>query len=207
MDERKLYQLLNFILNDAESHELDVIRAALRKREGKGLAGDSPDFGKNIRRMAREMGEKVSGQIGASEEQIRKTVRSFVRDMIRREAPELREAQVDELIDQWVPDPRSPRPEAGGKGAGTAGRSLPPDVLLTMIRQFTAYSTGKMSIAEEAELSGTMADWQKRYWMRFSSVVRRLVSLYVKGITSERDFWDGVYDELGLDANGSPSDA
>lgn len=41
VDERKLYQLLNFILNDAESHELDVIRAALRKREGKGLAGDS----------------------------------------------------------------------------------------------------------------------------------------------------------------------
>ena len=226
VDERKLYQIVHFILNEAESHELDLIRAALRKREGKGLAQDSPDFGKNIGRMMQDMARKVSGQIGASEEQIRNTVRGFAKDIIKREAPELREVQVEELLDKWVPDRQRARRKtgeaatdaesrpggppdqtAGRRGAGKTGKALPHDLLLTMVRQFAAYSTGKMTVAEETELSATMLDWQNRYWEQFSGVIRKLVGLYVKGIVTERDFWDGIYDELGLDSTGSPSNA
>ena len=204
MDDRKLYQIIDFILNKAESTELEVIRSALRRREGGDPSDEGTTFGQKIGKMAREMSESVSGQVGVSEGQIRKTIRGFVTDMIRREAPELRDTQVEELLDEWVPNPGTARRR--GEGAkGGSGKTLPPDAMLTMIRQFVAYSTGKMSVDEETELSAAVQGWQNRYWDRFSQVARKLISLYVKGIINERDFWDGIYDEIGLDATGSPS--
>ena len=211
MDERRLYQIVNFILNEADSGELDVIRAALRRREGRGVSQGGEDLGQRVGRMAREMSEQVSGQVGVSQAQIRRTVRGFVKDMINREAPELREAQVDELLDRWVPDPGSGRRSERGAGSGEEGSeeaaagALPQDALLTMIRQFVAFATGQMTESEDAELSRAIPDWQNRYWARFSTVVQKLVDLYVRGIMSERDFWEGVYDELGYEANGSSS--
>ena len=77
--------------------------------------------------------------------------------------------------------------------------------MLTMIRQFVAHGTGKMTVAEETDLSSAVPGWQKRYWERFSQVTRKLISLHIKGIIGEREFWNGIYDELGLDATGSPS--
>jgi hypothetical protein len=199
MDEQKLYNIIDFILNRAENSELEVIRAALRKREGGDPSddGSGATFGQNIGKMASDMAAQVSGQVGASEEQIRNTVRGFVKDMIQREAPELREAQVADLLDEWVPGMggktrRKQPPAAKGKG-------LPSDVLLTMIGHFVAYSTGAMSVAEENSLSKAMPEWHRRYWENFSPVTRKLIKLFIKGITGEKDFWDGIYDELGLD--------
>jgi hypothetical protein len=54
-------------------------------------------------------------------------------------------------------------------------------------------------------LSREVPGWQTRYWKLFSPVSRKLVSLYLKGVIGERDFWNGVYDELGFDATGSSS--
>lgn len=212
MDDRKLYQIVDFILNKAESSELEVIRSALRKREGGDPSEEGVTFGQKIGNMAREMSENVSGQIGVSEDQIRKTIRGFVTDMIRREAPELRDVQVEELLDEWVPDPGKPARKGNrGKDGSTTGGSppggspsgLPTDALLTMIRQFVAYSTGKMTVAEETDLSSAVPNWQNRYWERFSAVTRKLIGLYIKGIIEEREFWNGIYEEIGLDATGS----
>jgi len=204
VDERKLYQIVDFILNSAESSELEVIRSALRRREGGDPSEEETTFGQKIGNMAKEMSEQVSGQIGVSEDQIRKTIRGFVTDMIRREAPELRDAQVEELLDEWVPTPGMRERKTGRPGGG-AENILPSDALLTMIRQFVAYSTGKMTVAEESDLSAAVPSWQNRYWEQFSPVTRKLIGLYVKGVISERDFWNGIYDELGLDATGSSS--
>ena len=134
--------------------------------------------------------------------------------MIKTEAPELRDVQVDQLLNEWVPDPRMPKPgghrrDAPDDSGSSAGRqaegALPSDVLLTMVRQFAAYSTGELTAEEEAELSIEVPDWQNRYWELFSSVIRKLISMYAKGTISDRDFWSGVYDELGIDASGPPS--
>lgn len=198
VDERKLYQIIDFILNHAESHELDVIRAALRRREGGDPVEGGASFGQEIGKMANDMAAKVRDQVGASESQIRDTVRGFVRDMIEREAPELRGAQVDELLDEWVPGP-----ETRARKKSSPGEGIPADVVLTMVRQFIAFSTGAMTVAEENSLKDAMPEWQNRYWSRFSPTMRKLISLFVKGIMSEHDFWAGVYDELGLDASGS----
>ena len=209
LDEKKLYQIIDFILNHAEIHELDVIRAALRKREGGDPSedGSGATFGQNISKMASDMASQVRDQVGVSEEQVRNTVRGFVSDMLSREAPELRASQVEELLDEWVPGiggkPKRRQEAAGGSAEGR----LPSDVLLTMIRQFAAFGTGAMTVAEETSLDKAMQGWQQKYWDRFSSVTHKLITLYVKGVMSERDFWDGVYDELGLDANGAPSES
>jgi hypothetical protein len=215
VDEKRLYHIIDFILNHAESSELEVIRAALRKREGGGPVEDATSFGKNIGKMANDMAAKVSEQVGVSQEQIRNTVRGFVRDMIRREAPELRETQIEELLDEWVPGKggksrrsESPAGDPAGHPAGDPSGDkgkLPADVILTMVRQFAAFGTGSMTVAEENSLNAAMPDWQQRYWARFSQTTRKLITLFVKGVIPESDFWEGIYDELGLDASGAPS--
>ena len=82
MDDRKLYQIVDFILNKAEKPELEVIRSALRKREGGDPSEEGATFGQKIGKMSREMSESVSEQVGVSEDQIRSTIRGFVTDMI-----------------------------------------------------------------------------------------------------------------------------
>ena len=209
MDESKLYRIIDYILNHAQVHELDVIRAALRKREGGDPSedGSGATFGQNIGKMASDMASKVNEQVGVSEEQIRNTVRGFVSDMLAREAPELRESQVQALLDEWVPGTGGkPRRRQEASARSSQGQ-LAPDVLLTMVRQFAAFVTGALTVAEETALDKAMNGWQQKYWDRFSAVTRKLITLYVKGVMSERDFWDGVHDELGLDASGAPSES
>lgn len=205
MDERTLYNIVDIILNQAEPHELEVIRAALRRRESGNISddGSGATLGQNIGRMATDMASKVSQQVGASEESVRNTVRSFVRDMIHREAPELRPEQVEELIDEWVDGKQKRAPKSSADGASAGG--LPADVAITMVRQFLAYTTGSMTVVEEKGLQEAMGEWQKKYWERFSPVTRKLIGLHVKGVISQEDFWNGMYDELGLDANGNPA--
>ena len=56
VDDRKLYQIIDFILNHAESHELDVIRAALRRREGGDPTGGGTTLGQMMRISAGSYG-------------------------------------------------------------------------------------------------------------------------------------------------------
>ena len=89
MDEQRLYRIIDYILNSADSQELDVIRAALRRREehegGQGMRIAPQSLGGNIRNMATDMAAQVSDQIGVNKDQIRKSVRGFVQELIEKE--------------------------------------------------------------------------------------------------------------------------
>ena len=195
MDEVKLYELVDFILNRADSQELDVIRAALRRREspaesrGAGFKPDSP-MGIDIDLMARNAASSVNEQLGTSQKQIRDMVTGFVRDMIQKEAPEISENQLNNLLEEWVPKPGQK------KAAGKAKNPLPSDVYYSMIRQFVSFSTGAMTVSEENALKLEIPDWHSRYWEKFSPGVRRLVSLFLKGALNSDDFWQGISSEL-----------
>lgn len=207
MDEQRLYRIIDFILNQAEPRELDVIRAALRRREedqvGPEMGAGPQSLSGNIGKMAQDMAAQVRDQIGASKDQIRDTVRQFVRELIKKEAPGLDEGQIQGLMDEWVPTggiAANANPQRDAKS-----QSLQPEVLLTMIQQFVSFSTGALTVSEEASLKEAIPDWQRKYWEQFSGTTRKMTTLFLKGVIGESEYWDGVYDELGLTDPPSPS--
>lgn len=236
----RLYDVIAFILNEASEQELEVVRTALKRRiEGggeKGAMGMSPE------RMARSTASSINEQLGMSLEQIRSMVARFAVDIIKKDAPELSEAQVRELLDSWIPGatgtkkatgtgrersegaegkgraktPKSPAPAKGAKakgaeqppqGGGPAkgsarGRSgLAPDVVLTMVTQFLAYSDESMSVTEQVKLNQEIPDWQRRYWEQFSPRIRELLSLHLKGQIDRATCLERVCADLGIDAD------
>jgi hypothetical protein len=129
-----LYDVVDFILNQATENELEVIQAALKRRveggEAKGAAGINPA------RMARLTAAKIKKQVGFSLDQIRQTVRGFVTEIIRKDAPELTDTQVQKLLESLMPGEteestpaagESPSPGAGAGGGVSAEAPPVPD--------------------------------------------------------------------------------
>ena len=128
--------------------------------------------------MAREVSSQIN--IGASIEGLKQTIRSMAVQIIKREAPELTGAQIDELTRAWIPGP-----ETAGSGPGNKARR---DLLFSMTDQFVAFSRGKMSKIEEKSLRDELGSWPERYWNAFPPVVRLIITDYLKGETGEKEF-------------------
>jgi hypothetical protein len=211
-----LYDFVDFILNQATENELEVIRAALKRRvEGNRIRGP---MGIDPARLARESASRVREQFGLSMGRIRAMVKDLAADILRKNAPELTEKQLGELLDAWVPEDEASgagpgaRPAASNvPGSGASRRlpaqgGLPPEALVAMIARFISFGTQTMSISEQIALQNETPDWQKRYWEQFSPRVRRLVSLYLNGQLDKPVFWERTKAELGLEPS-PPSDA
>jgi hypothetical protein len=199
----ELVQVLDYILNRCDENEIEAVSAAVVRRRRDltmfGGAHNMPD----PQKMAREL----SGQLntGAALDGLKDTVRDMAVRIIRQEAPELTDEQVAELTRAWVPGGEAgnggpsrerdataavpgKRGRSGKNPAGTAGGSIPPDVLGTMIVQFIDYSVGRMNAAEEAGLRSEMGAWPERYWKAFPQVVQLIISDFLKGEMTEGEF-------------------
>jgi hypothetical protein len=96
----KLYDVIDFILNEASENELEVVRASLKRRvEGGGTHGA---MGVDPARIAHRTTAEIREQMGLSVDRIRGMVRGFAADIIRKNAPELDDEQLAELLDAWV---------------------------------------------------------------------------------------------------------
>lgn len=114
--------VLDYILNRAGLREIDALAAAVERRR-KDLSSMSGMSTLDPARFARNMAETVQQSIDESMEGMRRSFRQFAVDLIRKEAPELSEEQMNELVDSWIPD-RPVRPGARGKLDGAS--DLPP---------------------------------------------------------------------------------
>lgn len=157
-------------------------------------------------KMAKSVSDNINEHVQSSLEQVHENIRGYVRELIKQEAPDIPEEHLQELVDTWTPDPQGKiHGKAAGKtgdggpaaGGGSTG-GLPPDLLLTMVRQFLSYSRGSMSIREQQRLREEIPDWQESYWKRFPPRVKKLISNVVKGNISQESFWDRLTSELGL---------
>ena len=180
MDE-KLYLVLDYILNHAADREIEVILKAVKKRYERDES--SGGMGLNSAAMARDTAQRINDQIGISRDQIRGTVRNLAADIIKKNAPELGEAQVKELLEAWVPDPEKAQPQFA---------PVPKDALKVMIDQFLRYSGGAMSATEQMRLEHEIPRWTEQYWERFPSELRQLIALFLKDALSEADFKEGL---------------
>ena len=208
----RLYDVVEFVLNEATEDELEVVRAALKRRiegtDARGPMGLSPS------RLAQQTAASVQKQLGGSLGSIREMVRRFAGEIIRKEAPGLTEEQVNGLLESWVPDRHraqeertggpmeSPLGEQASQAVeGRANKGIPPKAAVTMISQFVAYATESMPISEQVKLRDGIGDWQRKYWERFTPRVRDLISLFLSGSLEKEIFWERIFGELGIDPN------
>ncbi len=195
-----LYDVVDFILNHASTDELEVVRSALKRRvegdESGRIAGINPS------RLARKIATDIQKQIGGSIEQIRETVRGYVAEIIRKDAPEVSEEKITEMLDALMPESVAPAPleePPAATGAGGHGRrGLPAAALATMITQFIRYSTQSMSISEQMKLNDEIPGWHQKYWEAFTPRQRQIISLFLKGGIDEATFWQRIRTDIGL---------
>ncbi len=174
---KRLFQMCEFILNEADFSELEAIQEALRRRNSSQSLGRP--MGISPKRMAMDTASSIQEEVGYSMNSIHEMVKEFARDIIKKNAPELGDRQVDEMLDSWVPQP--------GSKPAEEPPAMDRDALLTMIRQFLAFSTGTMSVDEQAALHAEMPEWQQRYWERFPKRIRAILTLFLKDQIGEDD--------------------
>ncbi|MFQ3547226.1 MAG: hypothetical protein SNJ56_02725 [Termitinemataceae bacterium] len=179
MADPELVRVLDYILNRSDENTIEVIAAAVvRRKRDLSLFGASglPDPKTWAHRVAADL------NIQGSLEGIRQTVRNMAIEIIKREAPELDDAELAELLNAWVPDPTA------SSDHNQSRKRLPPEVLFTMVTQFVSYARGTMNPAEEQDLRQDLGAWPDRYWDAFPPVIRSLITEFLKGNLGEDEF-------------------
>lgn len=189
MADTELVRVLDYILNRGDAASIEAVAAAvIRRKRDLELFGSAglPDPAQ----WARKTASQLEG--GAALEGIRSTVRRMAEELIRREAPELSDGQLEELLDPWM----------GNSTAGTGEKTLQPDLLAEMVHQFIAFSAGRMDGETQKQLEVQLGSWPKRYWSAFPPVVRSLINDLLKGSLSEREFESKLRSVLTLRGAG-----
>jgi hypothetical protein len=188
----ELMGVLDYVLNRCTIREIDALEAAVERRR-RDLTSSSGIISLDPSRAAKQMTGAVNEGIEKSMAGIKNTFRNMAADMIRKEAPELSEEQMDELIESWLP--HEMRGSAGGgqteyRGLAQKGLvgGIPCDAMLEMVRQFVDYSTGSMPLAEESSLRDAVGDWTALYWKKFPKELQGLIRDFLGGTMTSEEF-------------------
>jgi hypothetical protein len=191
MADPELVKVMDYILNRCDEAAIEVVAAAVvRRRRDLSLFGSQhmPD----PQKMAQELSSQIN--LGASIGGLKDTVRSMAGRIIRQEAPELTDSQIDELTAAWIP---------GGKdGGGKPEKVLPRDLLAAMVDQFVSFSQGRMSPREDKTLRDEMGSWPERYWKSFPQVIQLIISEFLKGGITEGEFNSQIGTALAMESEG-----
>jgi hypothetical protein len=188
MTDPELVQALDYILNRSDEASIEVLaEAVVRRRREIYLTGGALDL-PDPQRMAKELSGQLEAGVGASVEELKKSVREMAVRIIREQAPELSDAQIEELCRAWLP----------GKGDNQGARP-PKELLVSMIEQFVAFSRGTMHAALDKSLREELGAWPERYWKAFPPVTRRIITDFLKDKITERDFNTKLAAALELD--------
>jgi hypothetical protein len=186
----ELVQALEYILNRSDEPSIEVLaEAVVRRRRELALFGSTASV-PNPQKLAKELSGQVNAGVGATIDGVKKSVRDMAGRIIREHAPELTDAQVGELLNEWVPD----------RGSQTGRPVKPPeDMMISMIEQFVSFSRGTMLKSLDETLRETLGTWPERYWNSFPAAVRRLITDFLKDKISEREFYSkiGIAVEVG----------
>jgi hypothetical protein len=185
MANQELVQTLDYILNRCNERDIEVVSAALvRRRKDIAMFGDMP-VAPNPGRLAKEITAQLN--IDGNIESMKKSVRDYAIRIIKQQAPELTDEQIDKLTASWIPDKAS---GAGSRKKRTGGfdQSIPRDLLASMVDQFVSFSLGQMEEEEDNALRREMGPWPDKYWNAFPQVIRLLIKDLLKGEMDEADF-------------------
>jgi hypothetical protein len=190
MAARELAQTLDYILNRCNERDIEAVAAAVvRRRRDIAMFGSMPEI-PDPRRLAEEISSQLDME--GSIEGLKDSVRDYAIRIVRQQAPELTDRQIEELTRAWIPGKQSsgeriPREQGSGERS-SQGQSIPRDLLASMIDQFVSFSLGRMDEKEERALRKDIGSWPDRYWKAFPSVIRSLITDFLKGEMDEADF-------------------
>ena len=185
MAARELAQTLDYILNRCNERDIEAVAAAVvRRRRDIAMFGSMPEI-PDPRRLAEEISSQLD--IGGSIESLKDSVRDYAIRIVRQQAPELTDRQIEELTHAWIPGEQSSSERSSGE-QGSPGQSIPRDLLASMIDQFVSFSLGRMDKKEERALRKDIGSWPDRYWKAFPPVIRSLITDFLKGEMDEEDF-------------------
>lgn len=155
MYSKAIYELADFILNEASDDEIVIVEEALNRRRQKG-----PLDRLNFDQMARN----ATARFASNMPDIKGMARDMIKNIILQNQPNIDPEHLNALIDHYVPDE--------SQNAEQRERQIPPDLLANMIRQFVLYSRGELASDEEQELRISIPDWPAKYWDVFSEQTR-----------------------------------
>ena len=155
MYSKAIYELADFILNEASDDEIAIVEEALNRRRQKG-----PLDRLNFDQMARN----ATARFASNMPDIKGMARDMIKNIILQNQPNIDLEHLNTLIDHYVPDE--------SQNAEQRERQIPPDLLANMIRQFVLYSRGELASEEEQELRISIPDWPAKYWDVFSEQTR-----------------------------------
>ena len=184
MANQELVRTLDFILNRCNERDIEAVAAAVvRRRRDIAMFGSMP-VAPDAHHLAEEMKSQLN--IEGNIEGLKNSVRDYAIRIIRQQAPDLTDEQIEELTREWIPGRGKP---GGGKRRGASGENgVPRDVLASMIDQFVSFSLGRMEEEEDKALRNEMGPWPDKYWKSFPQVIRLLITDFLKGEMDEKDF-------------------
>ena len=182
MANQELVRTLDYILNRCNEQDIEAVAAAvIRRRRDIAMFGSMP-IAPDPRRLAEEINSQLN--IEGSIESLKNSVRDYAIRIIKQQAPELTDRQIEELTQAWIPENLN----AGKKTKTVKPNSPPRDMLASMIDQFVSFSLGRMEKEEDNALRGEMGPWPDKYWNVFPQVIRLLITDFLKGEMDEKDF-------------------
>jgi hypothetical protein len=180
MASQELVRTLDYILNRCNERDIEAVAAAIvRRRRDITLFGSMP-IAPDPRRLAEEITSQLN--IKGNIESLKESVRDYAIRIIRQQAPELTDRQIEELTSAWIPE-KTPARKKNRESASPSG-----DMLTAMINQFVSFSLGRMEEEEDAALRREMGPWPDKYWKVFPQVIRLLIKEFLKGETHDNAF-------------------
>ena len=180
MASQELVRTIDYILNRCNERDIEAVAAAVvRRRRDIAMFGSMP-VAPDPRRLAEELTSQLN--IEGNIEGLKNSVRDYAIRIIKQQAPELTDRQIEELTRAWIPS------RAGSGGGSSKGDSLPENLLASMIDQFVSFSLGRMEEEEDRALRREMGPWPDKYWKSFPQVIRLLITDFLKGAMEENEF-------------------
>jgi len=176
---------LDYILNRCNERDIEAVSAAvIRRRRDIALFGSmpvAPDPGGMAKEITAQL--NIEGNI----EGVKNGIRDYAIRIIKQQAPELTDKQIEELTRSWIPEKTSGAKSMEKQKSGF-DESIPRNILTSMVDQFVSFSLGRMEEEEDNALRREMGPWPDKYWNAFPNVVRLLLKDFLKGEMDETDF-------------------
>jgi hypothetical protein len=185
MANQELVRTLDYILNRCNERDIEAVATAIiRRRKDIAMFGSmpvAPDPGSMAKELTAQL--NIEGNI----ESLKNSIRDYAIRIVKQQAPELTDEQIEELTSSWIPEKVSGA-KSGGKRKGGFDESIPRDILASMVDQFVSFSLGRMEEEEDNALRREMGPWPDKYWNAFPNVIRLLIKDFLKGEVDEAGF-------------------
>jgi len=188
MANQELVKTLDFILNRCNEQDIEAVAAAVvRRRRDIAMFGSMP-VAPDPHRLAAELTAQLD--IKGNIESLKNSVRDYAIRIIKQQAPELTDKQIEELTRSWIPGKQSfpSKQSFPGKQNTSSENTVPQDLLASMIDQFVSFSLGRMEEEEDKALRSEIGPWPDKYWKSFPQVIRLLITDFLKGEIEESEF-------------------